>query len=121
MSDAGPSSAPPPRPKQVQLVGELPPAPRFAQSQIAEAKAGKPNGVADDEDEDDDNDDEDEAEGDGEESEHSDNDEEGEKAATIVPLEDDEEPEIPDAVLLDKYPPDETVSEVFSLRSDDLP
>lgn len=88
------------RPRQVQLVGDLPPAPKFSKAQLeeaAEAAKSKQNGDA----ESDESEDEDAANGveSSQRNGHAD--------------EDEEEPEgeeIDDAALLDRYPPDETVS-----------
>lgn len=95
------------RPKQVQLVGDLPPAPKFSKAQLeeaAEAAKAKQNGGAESDVSEDE---------DGEEEAKGANSSQRNDDAGLHADEDDEEAEgeeIDDAALLDRYPADETVS-----------
>ncbi|KDN52501.1 L domain-like protein [Tilletiaria anomala UBC 951] len=97
------------KPRQkVQIIGDLPPAPRFSADQLAEAAAAKRNG--DQSDDDDDSDDEEEKEG-----------AQKDRRTNGVTTEDSDGDdvngvEVPDAALLDRYPSDETRIDLTHLR-----
>ena len=110
--------------RKVQVVGDLPPAPRFSADEIAEARAARPNGSSPatsdqgqdqsaatnkEGDEDDDHDDEeDDGDDDGREDEDGVDDNDHSAAQGTEKTESEEE-KIDDATLLDKFAPDETV------------